>query len=128
MVTTSCLAESMNLLERAIRTRGLRMSIINGRIWSISNDYTGFQLTFMPGNRRVLISSNVRVYFEYRGKGYGRKGLALREEIAREAGVNLLMATVRNDNVIENHLLSTSGWKKLLDRSETKVSLWGKEL
>jgi GNAT superfamily N-acetyltransferase len=86
-----------------------------------------FELTIMPGNRRVLISQHSLIYPEHRGKGHGRKYLETREEIARAADCNLLLATVRNDNAVEIHLLESHGWKRYNSR-DTGVSLWGKEL
>jgi len=82
----------------------------------------------MPGNRRVLISHRSSIEQWQRNKGYGRRMLDLREQLAREAGANLLLATVKNENVIEIHLLESNGWKRFTNRKETQVSLWGKEL
>lgn len=125
---TNSLAEAQYLLQRALRTRGFSaMNINEENSFLASNTQTVFRLTFMPGNRRVLISSQVQVDLALRGKGLGRKYLAIREEVAREAGVNLLLATVREDNTIEIHLLETSGWKRY-NKRETGVCLWGKEL
>lgn len=124
---TSCLSEAKYLLERAMRTRGITPTIV-GRTFSVSMTVGKFSLSFMPGNRRTLISHDVLVESAFRGQGYGKKWLHLREELAREIGVNLLLATVKNDNSIENHLLETNGWKRYTNRKETGVSLWGKEL
>jgi hypothetical protein len=127
MPETTCLSEAKYLLERALRTRGFH-PVINERRFSVTHANGAFSLTFMAGNRRVLISHDVRINSASRGKGLGRKMLQMRQEIAREAGVNLILATVKNENSIENHLLESDGWKKFLDRKETGVSLWGKEL
>lgn len=86
-----------------------------------------FELTLMPGNSRVLISQKSIVYPEFRGLGLGKQYLELREEVARKASCNLLLATVRNDNAVEIHLLESHGWKRYNNR-DTGVSLWGKEL
>lgn len=128
MVETNSLQHGCYLLQRALRVRGFTAYNINEEnSFLASNAFGEFRLTFMPGNRRVLISSHVVVKATLRGKGIGRKMLNMREEIAREAGVNLLLATVREDNAIEIHLLETSGWKRYNQR-ETGVCLWGKEL
>lgn len=121
---TNSLAQSKYLLERALRTRGFN---VYETYLAVSSN-AQFRLSFMPGNRRVLISSNVIVFEHERGKGVGRRLLGLREECARECGANLLLATVREDNPIEIHLLETSGWKRLNKRETTGVCLWGKEL
>jgi|SRR5690348_94412 len=121
------LAESCYLLGRALRSRGFRVNEVDSHSFKIENETTHFTLTFMPGNKRVLISSNVKVYPEFQGKKYGTKYLLMREEIAREAKCNLILATVREDNSIEIHLLEKHGWKRF-NKRETGVCLWGKEL
>jgi GNAT superfamily N-acetyltransferase len=126
---TGCLAESLYLLESSLRTRGYSVCRMNGRTVHVTTSQGAkFDLSFLDGNRRVLVSNHVWVPPEDRGRGEGRRLLNLREVVAREAGVNLLMATVHNTNKPEIHLLSTSGWKRLLNRRETKVSLWIKKL
>jgi len=127
MIHTESLQEAKYLLERAIRTRGLEVKWNDGS-FEVEGPNIKFSLTFMRGNRRVLISHSVKVDVEARGQGIGRRFLNEREAIAAEAGINLLLATVRNENLPEVHLLETSGWKKLLDRVETGCALWGKEI
>ena len=126
MINTTCLQESMYLLKRGFQTRGYN-SICTTRELCVSEPGWTFTVSFMPGNRRILISHGVRIDEGLRGKGLGRKLLKLREEIAREAGVNLLLATVRDDNEIEQHLLITEEWVRLIQR-DTEISLWGKQL
>jgi GNAT superfamily N-acetyltransferase len=126
MVETKSLAEAKYLLERAMRTRGLHPTI-EARTFTYHMTVGKFSLSFMPGNRRILISHDTFVEPKFRGLGYGRAWLKLKEELAREAGINLLLATVRNENKIEVHLLRTNGWKRILNR-KTKVSLWSKTL
>jgi GNAT superfamily N-acetyltransferase len=126
MMVATNRSETRYLLERALRTRNLFVGS-NGDTVHAANTYGFFSLTLMPSNCRVLISSHVQVHEIYRGKGNGRKLLNLREEIAKEIGCNLILATVRNDNVVESHLLKSSGWQQFNSR-DTGVSLWGKEL
>jgi GNAT superfamily N-acetyltransferase len=87
-----------------------------------------FKLSFMPGNRRTLISHAVEVFLEARGKGVGTKLNELREEAAREAGVTLMLATVRDDNTAEIRVLEKCGWTRFTQNHETHCSLWGKQL
>jgi len=115
------------LLERALSDKGFKPTIV-GKSFVCSNSQAKFVLTFLPGNRRVLVSHGVEILSEFRGKGLGRELLRLRESCAIKAGVNLLMATVRNDNAPEIHLLETDGWSKVSDRRETGVALWIKQL
>ena len=127
MSLSGSLSESKHRLERALRTRGLTVNV-EGREFKVRAPHGAYSLSFMPGNRRILISHYVAVDPEMRGKGFGKRYLQQREEIAKEAGVNLLLATVRNDNEAEVHLLRTNGWRRMINRRSTGVSLWGKLL
>jgi GNAT superfamily N-acetyltransferase len=135
---TTCLMESKKLLERAMRTRGLS-PVIEGRTFSVQMQETAWHqerpyvvgrwsMSFLPGNRRILVCHDVFVETKFRNQGLGRKWLQLREELALEAGCNLLQATVRDDNAVEIHLLQSFKWRRLIDRRETGVSLWTKRL
>lgn len=123
---TSCRAETRYLLERAFRTRGCDIQVLEDT-FNVSFPEGHFSLTIIPHNKRTLISHSLVVDSMYRGKGFGQKWHELREEVAREAGVNLLLGTVRNDNAPQIHILEKRGWKRLTNRN-TGVSLWGKEL
>lgn len=124
---TTCINETRYRLTRALRSR-CTLTILNEDSYLAEYGTIGrFKLTLMPGNRRVLISSGVVVNEGDRGKGYGKKMLAMREEIAKYAGINLLLATVREDNAREIHILETNGWKRL-NKRDTGVCLWGKEI
>lgn len=127
-IRTSSLCESIYLLVRAFRTRGMYPTLKDKRTIEHVSTVAKFSMSFMPGNRRTIISHGVLVEPEFRNKGEGRKLLKLREELAKEAGVNLLLATVKNYNKVEVHLLKTSGWKRFTNRRDTKTSLWGKQL
>ena len=125
---TTCLAESVYLFERALKTRGYLFQR-DRHTFNVTLANGGkFSLSFFEGNRRMMISHGVYLPESERGKGIGKKLLQLREQIASEAGVNLLMATVRNDNPIEIHLLENAQWERLWNRQETGVSLWIKKL
>lgn len=118
--------EARRALKIGLERHGFRVNRTGDTFFAYS-DRGKFELTFMPGNRRVLISQKSEIFPEWRGKGYGKAYLMCRELVAAEAGCNLLLATVRNDNKIEIHMLEESGWKRYNTRS-TGVSLWGKEL
>jgi len=102
--------------------------VVSYLTFSVSHGAGYFSLSFMPGNRRVLISHRSSIEQGQMNKGFGRRMLDLREQLAREAGANLLLATVKNENAIEIYLLESNGWKRFTNRKETQVSLWGKEL
>jgi len=128
-VETNSRAHAIQLLLAALEERGIKVATINGDALHCQVPEGRFSLTLMPGNRRTLISHDLFLEPSARGKGLGRKLLGLREEAARQAGITLLLATVRNDNSVEVHLLNTtSGWQRLTNCIPTQVSLWGKEL
>src|SRR5271167_3732753 len=118
--------ETKYLLTHALRSSGYNPVIAGDAFHVEMRDYQ-FSLTLMPGNRRVLISHRVFIAPECRGRGLGKQLLLLREVVAKEAGCNLILATVRDTNSTEVHLLETRGWKRYNQR-DTGVSLWGKEL
>lgn len=125
---TNSLSEARYLLLRAMRTRGFNPELTGERTLTVVTSDYNFSLSFMPGNRRVLISHKVFIQPACRNKGIGKKLLAMREELSREAGINLLLATVKNDNEVEIHLLKKARWDRLINRLGTKTSLWGKKL
>lgn len=110
-----------------MRTRGLSPKI-EGRSFTVCTSVGRWAMSFLPGNRRILIFHDVFVEPSQRGRGHGRKWLKLREEMARECGANLLQATVKDDNIVEIHLLRSEGWRRIIDRKETGVGLWVKRL
>jgi hypothetical protein len=124
---TSCRQETRYLVTRNMRIRGFEVEIKHEDSFVGRTQFGEFELTIMPGNRRVLISQHSLIYPEHRDKGYGKKYLEMREEIARASQCNLLLATVRGDNAVEIHLLKSHGWIAYNSR-DTGVSLWGKEL
>lgn len=127
MIYTSSKMETLYLLARGFRTRGCEVTAeaYNVKIWH-SNGH--FCVGLMPGNRRILISFNSYIAPEMRDKGLGQRLLRLRQDVAREAGINLMLCTVRDDNKVERHLLRKAGWHVLAPRPETGVSLWAKRL
>ena len=125
---TNSLSEARYLLLRAMRTRGFNPELVGDRSLNVVTPDYNFSLSFMPGNRRVLISHKVFIHPASRNRGLGKKLLAMREELAREAGINLLLATVKNDNEVEIHLLKKAKWERMVNRLGTKTSLWGKKL
>lgn len=127
-MNTSCRQEARYRIARGIRTiAGMEVDQKNEDSFVAVGVNGSFELTIMPGNRRVLISQHSFIRPECRGMGHGQRYLQAREEIARYAGCNLMLATVREDNAIEIHLLEKHGWKRFNTR-DTGVSLWGKEL
>jgi GNAT superfamily N-acetyltransferase len=121
--------ETVKLLSRgvALLEEGSNV-LVEGRKLTYSTFEGRFSMSVLPGNRRVLVSHGTYVNFFSRDSGVGRKFLQVKEEIARSAGITLMLATVCNDNAPEIHLLETEGWKRFTNRKDTWCSLWAKEL
>lgn len=123
------LLEAQQRLLSALLNRGVKAYTgQNGRtIYGFSSG-SDFRLSFMPGNSRTLISHAVTVQADIRNKGVGTKLCQLREEAAKEAGVTLMLCTVRGDNPAQEHLLNKRSWIRLTKNERTNCSLWGKQL
>jgi hypothetical protein len=128
-IITKNLAESRERLLVALRERGAKAIPAHGehKVWGWTT-YGAFALSFLPGNRRTLVSHEVEVFLRLRSRGYGTKMCALRESAAQEAGVTLMLATVMDDNLAEIRVLEKRKWSRLTQNKETKCSLWGKSL
>jgi GNAT superfamily N-acetyltransferase len=122
------LEQARELLLRALRQEGIEPELLSRYAISCRTSYTEFKLSFMPGNRRTLISHAVAIRPECRGHGLGTLYCRVRERAAREAGVTLMLATVMDDNKPEISLLLKCGWRRLTQNTTTHCSLWGKEL
>lgn len=107
------------------------VSLVDGWLGSLSfcNEYGGFMLTsFCPAFAgRTVISSKVYIGYEHRGKGYGKKQHKDRLKIARKAGFDTMLACVRKDNKVENHILEIFGWE-ILTNLDDFHRLWKKDL
>lgn len=128
MIKTSCAMEALHLLEAGLRRRGLRVFPYGKYLLNVWHDAGKFSVGLFPGNRRILISYDSHVEPAFRNQGLGQKFLRVRQEVAREAGINLMLATVRDDNLVERRLLKRAGWQILAPRPETGVSMWAKRL
>lgn len=122
------LTESKQLLKQALEARGVVVGAMASYAVICRTAHGNFSLSFMPGNCRTLISHGVVIDEACRGKGYGTADNKLREEAARAAGVTLILATVRDDNAPEIHILEKLGWSRLTQNQVTRCSLWGKQL
>lgn len=130
MRVTKNLAEARQLLVEALRRRGVKVYGATTNKYEVLawTHETEFDLSFMPGNRRTVISHAVKVFPQYWGKGIGTKMCKLREEAAIEAGVTLMLATVMNSNAAEIRVLEKCGWQRFTNNERTGCSLWGKQL
>jgi RimJ/RimL family protein N-acetyltransferase len=128
-MTPTSTAQALDVLMEAVRSRGVPCTSSATPYGLISKTDIGtFELHFLPGNRRTLVSHGVVINPAHRGKGEGTRLCKLREEAAKVAGVTLLLATVRNDNVAEICVLEKCRWTRLTNNLDTQCSLWGKTL
>lgn len=118
--------QTIALTQRALRRRGLPTIAVSDRELAHWSDSGNFRISLLPGNTRVAISHAVWLPKNKRGQGLGKKLLRSRMAAFREAGLRLILATVRNSNRAEMHLLRRRGWKRLIKFGST--SLWGKVL
>lgn len=97
-----------------------------------SNENGFCELNPFPGCNQILVSNHAFVYPEKRDKGEGRKNHQLRVQRAVDLGYDVLLCTVRANNIRELAILSGEGWTKILEftNSETlhNVEMWAKKL
>lgn len=97
-----------------------------------SNEYGYCELNPMPGCSQIVVSNHGVIFPEFRGQGNGHKNHQLRVRRATDLGYDLMLCTVRKDNVQEHAVLIKNGWERLLEfhNSETgnDVELWSKKL
>ncbi len=99
-------------------------------VYSPTQEWIGdFKLEPFPGINNVIVSTQVVIEEKQRGKGWGRLLNRLRVRAMSLAGYSRMLATVRNDNLGEEHILETNGWKRLTTfdsnlNASGEVSLW----
>lgn len=81
------------------------------QIYQESNIIAHFTLSFLYGCRGILISHNMLVSPQYRGQGIAKKLQPIKERVARDLQVSVLLATVRDDNLAEKAVIKD--WQHL---------------
>jgi L-amino acid N-acyltransferase YncA len=80
----------------------------------------------------IVISHDVYLAEAHRDKGYGSLLQGMREKAFKDAGIQIILATVRSTNAPEIALLKKAGWKQLTDfpsaNEAVKIELWSKKL
>ena len=94
-----------------------------------------FQLSFMPGCKGVLISHASWVHEQCRRRGIGRALLNVKEAIAKDMQISMMMATVRDDNDAQKYLFATAknGFWRVIDqfinkRTASNIVIYHREL
>lgn len=70
-----------------------------------------FTLSFLYGCKGILISHNMLVSPEYRGKGIAKKLQPIKSRVAQDLHVSVLLATVKDDNAAEKAVIKD--WQHL---------------
>jgi RimJ/RimL family protein N-acetyltransferase len=91
-----------------------------------------YQIDPMPGCKTIGVSHALKIYPEFRGKGYATHAHLERLQKAKELGYDLLLATTVEGNKPQYHILSKFHWKQIrtFDNQHTgnRVILWYKHL
>ena len=97
-----------------------------------ANDVGFCELNDFPGCNVIVVSNHAFIYPDKRGKGHGHKNHELRVERAKYLGYDLIMCTVRANNIAEKKILTKHKWKLLhtFNNKQTSnaVELWVKDL
>ena len=86
-----------------------------------------FSMSLMPGCYAVLISHGSWVAEKYRGQGFAAKMHELRQRILRDVGASMMIATVREDNKIQNKVMRKVGTKLdtfVNETTDARLALW----
>lgn len=96
------------------------------------NEYGFYELNPLPGCNQVVVSNHAFIYHKHRGFGHGARQHEERLQKATEMGYNLIMCTVKSDNVAEIHILKSHGWKRTHTFQSTEtlhfLEVWMKTL
>ena len=99
----------------------------NGSI-KLSNVYGAFCLRPLESNSFIAESYGVYINQEFRGQGFGQQQHLDRLTLAKAGGLRTLLATVKNENLVERHILSKNGWNELSNDPSIQNTFFLKEL
>lgn len=75
-----------------------------------ADEYGWYELNPFPGSNQIVVSNHAFIRPEFRGQGLGHKQHRERLQKAKALGYDLIICTVRTDNVVERHILLKNGW------------------
>lgn len=81
-------------------------------------------LTPLPGCPAVVVSHDVYVTEQNRGKGVGTAANSVRTEIAHELGYDVILCTVRADNEPQKKLLKKNNWNRVHSFQSSRNQAW----
>lgn len=92
-----------------------------------------FCLSLVPGCQVLLVSHNMIVEPEFRGRGIATKLQIVKERIAKELRATALLATVRSDNTPQQKIMGKiDAWEKIKTmenpNTKDKFEIWAKDI
>ena len=91
-----------------------------------------FSLSFLPGCKGVLVLHRMEVSIPYQRRGVANALASVKERIARDLNVSMLMCTVLQTNTTQQHILQNHNWHWVSGisnkRTGNKVYLYTKTL
>lgn len=72
-----------------------------------------FTLSFLYGCKGILVSHGMLVSSQYRGQGIGKQLQPIKERVARDLRVSMLLSTVRVNNAPQRAVLEGCHWQQL---------------
>jgi len=81
------------------------------QIYHDCNLVANFTLSFLYGCKGILVSHGMLVSPSYRGKGIAKKLQPIKDRVAKDLHVSVLLATVKDDNVAEKNVIKD--WQHL---------------
>lgn len=86
-------------------------SSVRFQLYNECNLVANFTLSFLYGCKGVLISHAMLVSPQYQGNGIAKKLQPIKERVAKDLRVSLLLATVKDDNIAEKKVIKE--WQHL---------------
>lgn len=86
-------------------------SSIRFQIYNDCNLVAHFTMSFLYGCKGILISHGMLVSPQYRGRGIAKKLQPVKDKVARDLKVSVLLATVKEDNIAEKKVIKD--WEPL---------------
>lgn len=86
-------------------------SSVRFQLYNDSEHVANFTLSFLQGCRGILVSHAMLVAPSYQGKGIAKKLQPIKDRVAKDLRVSLLLATVKDDNIAEKKVIKD--WQHL---------------
>ena len=95
------------------------------QIWAFNEELLyQYQISSMPGNSKIGITSRVWLHPRLRGRGIGSQPHQIRLLTAQEKGYQRLLCTVNNSNEAELAILRKFNWSCIWPDITNGVSIW----